>query len=255
MLASELPQASQIVRAEAEVLGQLFNLMDEHYLFVKDLNHRYCRCNEPLWRELGMSSEQEMLGKTDTDFFTPLVAQAYYDHDLKVIRSGEPILNDVWLVPSCNSLRWYRINKLPVYNRARRAKRKVIGVAGLMVPYEGVGPVPAEYERVQPAIAMANETGGADVRVKDLAEACDYSVNQFGRVFQSLFRMRPIEFLLRLRLANASRLLRNSERPIVDVATECGFYDQSSFTKAFRRQFGVTPHRFRVTSAAQTKIN
>jgi len=237
---------SQAVRAEAEVLGQLFDLMEGCYLFAKDLNHRYCRCNEPLWRDFGHSSEAGMLGKTDTDYFPPSVARAYYDHDLQVIRSGKPILNDVWLVPSSNTLRWYRIHKLPVFDSSRPGdKRTVIGVAGTMVPYEGPGPVPPEYDRLKPALVLANRNDGVAVSVRELAAASGYSMNQFTRVFRTLLHMKPIEFLMRLRLARASRLLRRDERPIVEIAMECGFYDQSSFTKAFRQQFGVTPHRYR----------
>lgn len=237
---------SQLVRAEAGALGQLFDLMEGCYLFAKDLNHRYCRCNEPLWRDFGHSSEQGMLGKTDTDYFPPSVAKAYYEHDLQVIHSRKAILNDVWLVPSHNTLSWYRIHKLPVFASTRSGKRgKVIGVAGTMLPYEGPGPVPPEYDRVKPALVLANRNDGVAVRVSELASASGYSMNQFTRVFRTLFHMKPVEFLMRLRLARASRLLRSDEKPIVEIAMECGFYDQSSFTKAFRNQFGVTPHRYR----------
>lgn len=237
---------SLLVRSEAEVLGQLFDLMEGCYLFAKDLNHRYCRCNQPLWRDFGHDSESEMLGKTDTDYFPPSVAKAYYEHDLQVIQTGKAILNDVWLVPSSNTLRWYRIHKLPVFDSTvAGGPSEVIGVAGTMVPYEGPGPVPPEYDRVKPALVLATRSDGVSVSVKELAGASGYSMNQFTRVFRTLFHMKPIEFLMRLRLARASRLLRSAEKPIVEIAIECGFYDQSSFTKAFRKQFGVTPNRYR----------
>lgn len=237
---------SEKVRAEAEVLGELFDLMEGCYLFAKDLNHRYCRCNQPLWRDFGHSSEEEMLGRTDTDYFAPSAAKAYYEHDLQVIRSGKPILNDVWLVHSSNTLRWFRIHKLPVFDStAANGKKKVIGVAGTMLPYEGPGPVPPEYDRMEPALVLAYRSEGVSISVKEMAAASGYSMNQFTRVFRTLFHMKPIEFLMRLRLAYASRMLRSDEKAIIDIAMECGFYDQSSFTKAFRRQFGVTPHRYR----------
>lgn len=227
----------------------MFDLMEGCYLFVKDLNHRYCRCNQPLWRDFGHSSEDEMLGKTDTDYFPPSVAKSYYQHDLQVIHSGKPILNDVWLVPSSNTLSWYRIHKLPVFDSTKPSgKEKVIGVAGTMVPYEGPGPVPPEYDRLKPALVLANRNDGVAVSVKELAAASGYSMNQFTRVFQTLFHMKPVEFLMLLRLGQASRLLRSDEKPIVEIAMECGFYDQSSFTKAFRQRFGVTPHRYRRSS-------
>lgn len=245
MKGSELSKTSLEVRAQADVLGGLFDLMEMNYLFVKDLDHRFCRCNRALWRELGLDGETEMLGKTDGDYFPPSLAKDYVEHDLRVIASGKPILDDVWLVPSQNSLRWYKINKFPVFGSAGGNAKKVIGVAGLMVPYEGAGAVPAEYERIKPALILANAETGAGVGVKAMAAACGYSMNQFARVFNFLFHMRPQEYLLRLRLGHSARLLRSTDLPIVEIATVCGFYDQSAFTKAFRGHNGVTPRKYR----------
>ncbi len=245
MKGSELSKTSLEVRAQADVLGGLFDLMERTYLFVKDLDHRFCRCNRALWRELGLDGESEMLGKSDGDFFPPSLAKDYVDHDLRVIESGKPILNDVWLVPSQNSLRWYKINKFPVFESVGGNAGKVIGVAGLMVPYEGAGAVPAEYERIKPALILANSEAEGSVGVKAMAAACGYSMNQFARVFSFLFHMKPQEYLLRLRLGKSAQLLRSTNLPIVEIASACGFYDQSAFTKAFRRHNGVTPRKYR----------
>jgi len=52
------------------------------------------------------------------------------------------------------------------------------------------------------------------------------------------------EFARRCRLELAARALREGERSIGEVALEAGFCDQSHFTNAFRRVFGVTPRRY-----------
>ena len=49
----------------------------------------------------------------------------------------------------------------------------------------------------------------------------------------------------RLRLQWAAQELAVDDRPLVEVAVEAGFCDQSHFTRAFGRQYGVTPARFR----------
>jgi AraC family transcriptional regulator len=51
------------------------------------------------------------------------------------------------------------------------------------------------------------------------------------------------EFARRCRLELAARALREGERSIGEVALDAGFCDQSHFTNAFRRVFGVTPGR------------
>jgi AraC-like DNA-binding protein len=53
------------------------------------------------------------------------------------------------------------------------------------------------------------------------------------------------EFARRCRLELAARALRSGERSIGEVALDAGFCDQSHFTNAFRRVFGVTPGRVR----------
>lgn len=245
MEVSELSQEALAVRNQAGVLGALFDLMDGRYLFMKDTEHRFARINRALWLEHGLSSEEEMLGKTDADFFAPSLARDYVEHDARVMRTGAPILDDIWLMPSQNSLRWYRINKLPVFDDPSSKHRKVIGVAGVMSPYEGIGAVPPEYERIRPALVLADREFASGVKVAQLAEASGYSMNQFTRVFQFLFKIKPVEYLTRLKIEEASRLLRTTTVELSEVASRCGFYDQSAFTKAFRKQMGITPQKYR----------
>lgn len=240
----DLAEGALEVRREAETLGQLFDLVESIYLFVKDREHRFARCNRAHWMKLGLESEAEMLGKRDSDFHPPALARAYVEEDLRVMESGEPILDAVWLVSSDASLQWYRCSKIPI-RATRGGVDRVIGVAGILKPFDGEGSVVPEYERMKPALALANRRYGERVRVSELAAAAEYSVNQFGRVFQQLFQMKPVEYLQRLRLEKSVELLRGSQLSMCDVGLRCGFYDQSAFSKAFRQRYGVSPRRFR----------
>ncbi len=51
--------------------------------------------------------------------------------------------------------------------------------------------------------------------------------------------------LLRARLDEAMRRLDDTDLPITTIASECGYYDQSSFTRQFRRATGLTPGTYR----------
>jgi AraC family transcriptional regulator len=53
------------------------------------------------------------------------------------------------------------------------------------------------------------------------------------------------EYSRRCRLEDAARALRTEDAPIADIAFTLGFCDQSHFTNAFRRVFGVTPAAYR----------
>ncbi|MBK8724312.1 MAG: AraC family transcriptional regulator [Saprospiraceae bacterium] len=37
--------------------------------------------------------------------------------------------------------------------------------------------------------------------------------------------------------------------PLVEVALECGFYDQSSFTKFFNKYYGISPYNYSKTTS------
>jgi AraC family transcriptional regulator len=53
------------------------------------------------------------------------------------------------------------------------------------------------------------------------------------------------EYVRRLRLEWAAREMVATDKPLALLAVEAGFCDQSHFTRAFKRRFGVTPARFR----------
>jgi len=57
------------------------------------------------------------------------------------------------------------------------------------------------------------------------------------------------ELVRRARVRHAADLLRHGDRPLAEVALECGFADQPHLTRTFRRLFGTTPSRCRRMSS------
>lgn len=78
-----------------------------------------------------------------------------------------------------------------------------------------------------------------------LAEKYDMSYSDFLRKFKEYSGFSPSEYLLYCRLQNAKKLLLKGEEKITVIALECGFFDSSHFTKAFRKEFGISPNDFR----------
>jgi AraC-like DNA-binding protein len=68
---------------------------------------------------------------------------------------------------------------------------------------------------------------------------------QFMKNFKQVAGMTLVAYLNHVRLANAARLLRETDRSIADIADATGFSDQSYFDKRFKRGFGRTPKEFR----------
>jgi AraC-like DNA-binding protein len=61
--------------------------------------------------------------------------------------------------------------------------------------------------------------------------------NHYGTSLRALLRGR--------RIAAAMHALSEGARPLAEIAVDCGFYDQSHFTRSFKRATGVTPGKFR----------
>jgi len=65
------------------------------------------------------------------------------------------------------------------------------------------------------------------------------------RDFRSVFGRTPGEYLRQARLDAAANALRTSDRPVADIAADCGFYDQSHFDRCFRSYRGISPSAYR----------
>src|SRR5690606_2215561 len=83
------------------------------------------------------------------------------------------------------------------------------------------------------------------VETKKLAALTHLSERQFTRVFRNLLGESPMRYLIRQRIRAASQELITTDRPAGAIALDCGFYDQSAFTRAFRSHTGMTPAKYR----------
>jgi AraC family transcriptional regulator len=79
----------------------------------------------------------------------------------------------------------------------------------------------------------------------DLAREAGVHPVHLARVFRKMERRTPGEYQQHLRVRSACELLRDPDVPLAMIAVECGFADQSHFTRIFRRVTGTTPARFR----------
>jgi len=84
----------------------------------------------------------------------------------------------------------------------------------------------------------------ADVSLDDLANQAGRTRYSVLRAFRRNTGMTPHAYLLNRRVEQARRSLA-SGRPLAETAFDCGFCDQSHFTRVFKRHTGVTPGRYR----------
>jgi len=77
-----------------------------------------------------------------------------------------------------------------------------------------------------------------------LCAAAGYSKFHAVRMFKEATGRTPFEYIRALRLTKAAEMLRDSGGRIIDVALQSGFDSHDGFTRAFRRQFEITPLRY-----------
>ncbi len=83
------------------------------------------------------------------------------------------------------------------------------------------------------------------VAMRDIADRVGISARQMERLFLDQIGARPRAFYLRLRVAKARRMLRQTLNSVQHVALECGFTSTSHFCHAYKREFGLAPMRER----------
>jgi AraC family transcriptional regulator len=85
-----------------------------------------------------------------------------------------------------------------------------------------------------------------DFSLDSIAAAANLSKFYLERVFKKATGLSPHSYMLVLRVERAKQLLSLSSKPIVEIAVELGFSDQSHFTNVFKRMTGFTPHAYRL---------
>jgi AraC family transcriptional regulator len=117
------------------------------------------------------------------------------------------------------------------------------------------------YGRLQPQTAargaglsawqerVAKEALAADLArepaLAKVASACGLPVSRFVRAFRQTTGAPPFRWLRALRIERARDLLLNSPLALAQIAYDCGFADQSHFTRVFTAAVGITPGAWR----------
>lgn len=95
------------------------------------------------------------------------------------------------------------------------------------------------------AIALMRDHLAEPVRIERIASMVGLSLRQLESQFRSRLKSTPLRYYLSLRLSLARELLLYSSMRIGEVSSACGFSSQAGFTRAFQREFGVTPTGYR----------
>lgn len=84
-----------------------------------------------------------------------------------------------------------------------------------------------------------------NISLSDTAGICGLSSAYFARAFKKTTGVSPYKWLMLRRIDLAKSFLATTDNSLVDIASSCGFCDQSHFTRMFSRVVGVSPGAWR----------
>lgn len=80
--------------------------------------------------------------------------------------------------------------------------------------------------------------------IADFSIAAKMSRSAFIEKFSRTLEMPPMTYLTHQRMEYAYRLLKEGKHKVIDVALDCGYESESSFSKAFKRIYNINPGGF-----------
>jgi AraC-like DNA-binding protein len=235
-----------IDRGDVGLLLDLFGDVPHVMVCVKDAHGRYVAANQAFVRRARCRHPSEVLGRCAGHLFEPSLAASYDAQDRTVLRTGLAIRNHLEPIEDrSGGRRWYLTSK-----------RRAAGPGGGDGP-DGAVVVVVSVEAqlggdaasgVRAAVELAHARFPHPTRVSELAAAAGMSTDRLERAMRRALGLSPKQYLVRLRAERAAQLLAADERPIAQVAAECGYYDQSQLTRQLRAQLGMTPAEYRAAS-------
>lgn len=104
---------------------------------------------------------------------------------------------------------------------------------------------PHAIMKIAPAIDYVFAHFSEPIDLDQMAELCMLSKPHLIRCFKQYLDCTPHDYLLGYRLREAQKMLSDTLYSVEEIADRCGFNSVSHFSRAFRKQIGMTPSEFR----------
>lgn len=235
---------------QSEFLSQMKNQKGTRALFedlpgvlfyIKNCERQFIAANRSLLNRLGLSSENEIVGNTDEDYFPPELAAGFENGDRQVIESGEPVFRLVeQYYNEQRLLDWHVATKLPIYDR----EGEIIGLMGVHRSSDN-STATTPVSGLAKATEFLRKNSDRRVTTEEMSAAAGMSVWQLRRRFRKAFGMTPHDFERSSRVKASCQALVDSDLSLAEIALSHGFCDQSAFSVQFRKQMGSTPKEYR----------
>ena len=112
-------------------------------------------------------------------------------------------------------------------------------------PFIDGGIIPNIWDRWGTSRSLALPHYAKTLRLEDLSAQTGLNMSSFKRAFAETFNMTPWSYITTIRLNAARKLLEETNKMLSEIALDTGFFDQSHFSRTFKRERGITPGEYR----------
>ena len=230
----------------ARAFASLFDHLTDVGFYIKDAEGRIIALNPFNCEVCNFKSEWDAIGLRSVDLFPKVWGEDYTRSDRIVLESDKPSIGDICPYSADGSDRIEIKDIYPLHDRDGK-------LIGTVCSYRFATGTPIASEPHLSGLKKAFDTIQAhyaeDLSIAALAKVSDLSPTTFKRSFTQVFGIPPGKLIQQVRLNTARKLLETTDKLVSDIATECGFYDQSHFTRIFTASRGITPGEYRRKSS------
>ena len=234
--------SASIPATDNAVIEALFDQLPDVVYFVKDLSGRYVVVNQTLADRCTGGDKSRLIGRTPAEIFPSALAGSYERQDKAVLKTGKQVDRQLELhIYPGNQAGWCLTTKYAIKNN----RGEIAGVTGISRDLDAPSDKASGYAELAKAIQHMQRHFATPLRIDQIAKQAGLSLYQFEQRVRRVFHLSPLQLLHKLRLDEATRLLRETTESLGDIALQTGWCDQSAFTRHFSRYTGLTPGKFR----------
>ena len=116
----------EALEREKFLINALMNNLTDH-IYFKDQDSRFIRNSKSHAKSFGFNNPEELIGKSDFDFFEEEAARQAFNVEQTIINTGKPILKEEQLTRKDGTVAWFSAMKLPLLDNTG----KIIGTFGI----------------------------------------------------------------------------------------------------------------------------
>lgn len=218
---------------------------------AKSVDLIYVLANHAFASRTIADSPGELIGRRAHDVFPAELAETYEQQDRLVLSTGRMLTNELEAVTGKNGeIGWYLTSK----SRWVDDQGNPAGLVSISVDMKTPFSAAAPHAALARAVEVARKTFPTRGAVSEMSAAAGLSAAQLERTATRILGLSPKQLVMRFRLEEAFRLLNTTDKSMAEVASECGYYDQSSFTRHFKRVVGWSPGGWRAMMRHQKHL-